>query len=138
MHKTKLVMIMIGVLFIAYITTFNYGGCGVNDAIVGSSSNNNTLSVTTNPATNITQTSALLNGTVNTNGVITNTLYFNYGLTPSYTITTASQTIGGCASAEVWDTISRLSPNTLYYFRCVATNYIGTTYGNNLTFTTTN
>ncbi|MFH0888247.1 MAG: hypothetical protein V1871_03465 [Planctomycetota bacterium] len=120
---------------------------GVNDVVVGSSSGLSTPVpfLATNPATNITRISATLNGAVNPNGVITTTLYFNYGLTPLYlsdghagTVTnrTASQTLGNCYSAEVWDTISGLCPNTLYYFRIVATNATGTTYGNNLTFTT--
>ncbi|MFH1231570.1 MAG: kelch repeat-containing protein, partial [Planctomycetota bacterium] len=89
---------------------------------------------TTNPATNITQVSATLNGTVNPNG-ITTTAYFNYGLTTSYTVTTTEQTIiSGTGNVAVTADISGLSPNTVYNFRCVATNSRGTTYGTNRTF----
>jgi len=91
---------------------------------------------TTNAANNITYSSARLNATVNANGLATLT-YFNYGLSTSYTVTTTSQAIGsGSSNVSVSIDLSALSPSTLYYFRAVATNSSGTTYGNNLTFTT--
>ncbi|MFH0888350.1 MAG: hypothetical protein V1871_04000 [Planctomycetota bacterium] len=129
------------VLFIGLITSFNYGGCGVNDVVVGSSSGLSTPVpfLATNPATNITRTSALLNGTVIiSNGVIT-TVYFQWGTTTSYGEYTTPLFIGsGSSDVSVYTVISGLSPNTPYYFRVVATTDIGTTYGDNLTFTTTN
>ncbi|MFH0888351.1 MAG: hypothetical protein V1871_04005 [Planctomycetota bacterium] len=91
---------------------------------------------TTNSATNITDTSAKLNGTVNPNGDAT-IVYFNYGLTTSYTATTTSQAIGsGASDVLVYTVINGLSPNTLYNFRVVGTNSSGRIYGDNLTFTT--
>ncbi|MFH1230469.1 MAG: hypothetical protein V1709_03125 [Planctomycetota bacterium] len=92
---------------------------------------------TTNVATNITNSSATLNGTVNPNGTAT-TAYFEYGLTTLYTVIPTAQSIGdGFNSVAVSDTANSLTPNTFYNFRVVGVNASGTTYGNNLTFTTT-
>ncbi|MFH0888505.1 MAG: hypothetical protein V1871_04785 [Planctomycetota bacterium] len=91
---------------------------------------------TTDTASNITYNSAILNGTVNPNGIDT-TAYFNYGLTTSYTETTTSQSIGsGTSNVSVTANISRLLSNTAYNFRVVGTSNSGTTYGDNLIFTT--
>jgi len=91
---------------------------------------------TTNNADSITTNSARLNATVNPNGYDTYA-YFNYGLTTSYGNTTNSQAIGS-GNTGLWVTadISGLSSNTLYNFRVVGSNAMGTTYGYNLTFTT--
>jgi len=96
--------------------------------------------IITTPARIITSNSAQLAGTLNPNGATT-TVYFNYGLTTSYTVTTTSQTfdaVGGTSFFEVEYSvdIGGLSANTEYNFRLVGTNAVGTTYGNNLTFTT--
>ncbi|MFH0888949.1 MAG: hypothetical protein V1871_07070 [Planctomycetota bacterium] len=91
---------------------------------------------TTDAADNITYNSAVLNGTVNPNGGAT-TAYFNYGLTTSYTVTTTSQTLGsGAISLAITAAADNLNSNTIYNFRVVGVNATGTTYGNNLTFTT--
>ena len=50
--------------------------------------------VTTTAATNVTSSSATLNGTVNPNG-LTTSVYFQYGTTSGYGITTASQNYTG-------------------------------------------
>ncbi|MFH0887905.1 MAG: hypothetical protein V1871_01705 [Planctomycetota bacterium] len=91
---------------------------------------------TTNPATNVTHYSAKLNGSVNSNGIAT-LAYFNYGKTMSYGINAGYQFIFGTTPVNVSAAINGLSFNTLYNFRLVGTNSAGTTYGNNLTFTTT-
>ncbi|MFH1231523.1 MAG: Ig-like domain-containing protein [Planctomycetota bacterium] len=94
---------------------------------------------TTNAATNITATSATLNGTVNPNGFNVTSCYFDYasGTTPpTYGLTaTVSPLPGsGTTGVAVSANISSLSTNTLYNFRVVATNAGGTTNGSNLTF----
>jgi uncharacterized delta-60 repeat protein len=91
--------------------------------------------VITNPATNVTGSSATLNGSVNPHGLST-TVYFQYGTTTSYGHTTASQTKSGSTYQSVSANISGLSASTAYHFRIVATNSSGTTYGSDKTFTT--
>jgi parallel beta-helix repeat protein len=92
---------------------------------------------TTDPATDINGNAATLNATVNPNGLET-TVYFEWGTDTSYGNTTPSQSIGsGTNDISVSAFINRLSTNTTYHYRVVATNAYGTTYGNDISFTTT-
>ncbi|MFI5303586.1 MAG: beta strand repeat-containing protein [Nitrospiria bacterium] len=91
--------------------------------------------VTGNPATNITQTSASLNGTANPNGV-NGIAWFDYGLTTSYNLSSQTQAISGSVANSVVISIFGLSPNTTYHYRIGATNNGGTTFGTDSTFTT--
>jgi len=77
----------------------------------------------TESATNITSSTAELNGTVYPGGAPT-TCYFEYGTTSSYgsTIACAQSTGPGAASVAVSADLTGLSPNTTYYFTLVATN----------------
>ena len=94
--------------------------------------------VTTKSATNVKSTSATLNGTVNANGGTT-TAWFEYGNTSgTYSNTTSTQTISnGWSDTSVTVDISGLSSKTTYYYRLVAQNSVGTTYGSELSFATT-
>lgn len=90
--------------------------------------------VNTLSATEITGTTATLNGWIETEGFATS-LYFEYGTTTSYgNIINLENNIGG--SVPVYTILSNLSSQTTYHFRLVATNSGGTTYGDNMTFTT--
>jgi PKD repeat protein len=91
---------------------------------------------TTGSATNVTSNSATLNATVNPNGLAT-TVYFQWGTSPSYGNSTSSQSIGsGTNTVNVSANLSGLSPDTTYYYRIVATNSAGTTYGSGMSFRT--
>jgi Fibronectin type III domain len=91
--------------------------------------------VTTRPATWIASFSATLNGSVNPHGLPT-TVYFQYGTTVSYGLTTAPQSKTGNTYQNVTANISGLTASTTYHFRIVATNNAGTRYGSDRTFTT--
>src|SRR5205807_2449852 len=91
--------------------------------------------VTTNPATNVLNSSATLNGTVDPHGLSTS-VQFQYGTTTSYGSTTASQTKTGNTYQSVSANITGLNASTTYHFRIVATNSAGTTHGGDRTFTT--
>lgn len=91
--------------------------------------------VTTNAATLIGGFSATLNGSVDPHG-LTTTVYFQYGTTTSYGLTTASQTKSGDTYQNISANISGLAANTTYHFRAVAANTAGTRYGVDRTFTT--
>lgn len=92
--------------------------------------------VQTLPATGISQTSAVLNGSVNPNNA-SSYYWFEYGTTQSLGQTTAAQTLGAGSSAQnIAGYISNLSQNTTYYFRAVAQNNYGTSRGSILSFTT--
>jgi hypothetical protein len=68
---------------------------------------------TTDPASNVGATSATLNGTADGPG----TVYFEYGTTASYGLTTPDQVVSG--SEPVAATVSGLTAETTYHFRIV-------------------
>jgi len=94
-------------------------------------------SATTTAATGIGLAGATLNGVVNANSNST-TVKFLYGLTTNYTdsITYAQNPVTGTTNTNVSALISGLTANTTYHFKVKAVNSVGTTNGNDLTFTT--
>jgi len=93
--------------------------------------------VVTLPATQINQTAATLNGTVNSHN-FTNAISFEWGLTNTYgnTISAIPAQVTSTVPVEVYANLSGLAAGTTYHFRCVA-NHSGTiTYGNDEQFTT--
>jgi uncharacterized protein (TIGR02145 family) len=88
-------------------------------------------------ASNINTISAILNGNVNPNYLSTDVI-FEYGLTLNYgsTINASQSPISGSSAANVNATISGLTEGTIYHFRIKAVNSLGTTYSNDITFTT--
>jgi hypothetical protein len=103
----------------------------------GTTQNQNQPIVTTNAATNISQTSAALNGFVNSNGGTNTSTWFEWGTSNSFGNTvgqTSYVTINGTVSFAV----GNLSPNTTYYFRAAAQNSgTAVVYGATQSFTTT-
>ncbi|MGZ4232909.1 MAG: PKD domain-containing protein [Solirubrobacteraceae bacterium] len=92
-------------------------------------------------------TAAGFSGSVNPGGLPT-TAYFEYGLDARYTSAgksgpmydqrTPDQPVGSdSASHPIAASVSGLVPNALYHVRLVATNSAGTTFGPDVTFTTT-
>jgi len=91
--------------------------------------------VVTGIASEITDTTATLNGTVNPSGSET-TYHFEYGLTTAYGSTTTSASVGsGFAAVPVSAALTGLIPGTLYHFRLTATNSGGTFNGADGSFT---
>jgi YVTN family beta-propeller protein len=91
--------------------------------------------VTTSPPTNVTTSSATLNGSLDPHG-LTTTAYFQYGTTTSYGHTTPMQSQTGNTYRNIATNISGLATHTTYHFRIVATNSAGTKYGSDRTFST--
>jgi hypothetical protein len=88
-------------------------------------------------ASNITNTGATLNGSVNANNASTD-VTFEYGLTLSYgtTVTAVQSPVTGTAVTSVNTVLTGLMPNTTYHFRVVGINAGGTTNGLDQSFTT--
>ena len=89
----------------------------------------------TEPATNVTATSAALNGSFVGLGEKTE-YYFQYGSDTSYGKTTETRDAGEGTGPQTVEPISivGLQPAATYHYRIVATNHTGTTYGQDLTF----
>lgn len=89
-------------------------------------------------ASGISTTGATLNATVNANNATT-TVTFEYGTTTSYgnTVNGNPNSVTGATATSVTAALTGLTPNTTYNYRVKAVNSVGTTYGSNMTFTTT-
>ena len=90
----------------------------------------------TSAASEVQQTQAKLNGTVNPRGISTH-YYFEYGKTTGYGSSTSSSVAGsGLSSVEEAATVTGLEPGVIYHYRLVATNEAGTVRGSDQSFTT--
>ena len=97
----------------------------------------NPPTVTTNAPTNIGQTTATFNATVNPNGSST-TVYFDYGGTASYGASITYGSVGsGTSNLYPAQSVSGLLCGTTVHYRVRATNSGGTSYGSDRSFTTT-
>jgi hypothetical protein len=92
--------------------------------------------VQTGSASGVSSNAGTLGGSVDPNGHAAS-WYFQYGTTTSYgqqTPTRSSSSKSG--SQNVTEPIGSLQAATTYHYRLVATNSIGTSFGNDATFTT--
>jgi phosphodiesterase/alkaline phosphatase D-like protein len=93
------------------------------------------MPVLTVTASDLTQTGAVLSGTVNPEGYATG-YTFQVGPSSGYGTQIAGQLAPGTAPDPVSATLEGLAPDATYHYRLVATNAKGTTYGEDKTFTT--
>jgi photosystem II stability/assembly factor-like uncharacterized protein len=86
-------------------------------------------SASTGTATSVTSSGALLAGTVNPKGTATS-YWFEYGTEPFYGSQTDSSSAGAGADAVAVEAeLTNLAPATTYYYRVVAENAGGTSFG---------
>jgi hypothetical protein len=120
-------------------TTYHYrfvatstAGTGLGgDGILTTSS---APAVVTSSASNVTPTSATLNGTVDPSGRPT-TWHFEYGTSTGYGKVTPTKDAGsGTGPTAVSAAVTGLTPGRTYHFRLDATNDAGTSHGSDQTF----
>lgn len=95
--------------------------------------------VTTRPATDITESTATLHGTYTNGGGLLSAYTFQYGTTTDYGNDTGIRKIGATAGDESFDvkfTLTGLKPNTTYHYRLYMSTSNGIYEGNDRTFTT--
>ncbi|RXR20259.1 fibronectin type III domain-containing protein [Flavobacterium stagni] len=99
---------------------------------------NNLATITTSPISFISNNAAFSGGNITNNGgspVTHRGICYNTSPAP----TTANTTIfSGSGNGTFVSSLTGLTANTNYYVRAFATNSAGTSYGNELTFTTSN
>jgi hypothetical protein len=94
--------------------------------------------ITTAATTSITNTTALSGGNITDDGGATITARgVCWALTPD-PVVTGNHTIDGTGTGIFASNITGLTANTVYHVRAYATNSVGTTYGADSGFTTTN
>lgn len=92
--------------------------------------------VTTGSHSHVSDSTAVLHGTLNPNGSAT-TYFFQWGLTTAYGVDSVARSAGhGTKPVAVSITARALIPGTTYHYRLVATNGAGTTVGGDRAFTT--
>lgn len=98
----------------------------------------NTPGATTKSATSVAEEGATLRATIRPRGIET-TYQFEYGTTTAYGFEApATPASAGSSSGEVavTEAITGLQPDTAYHYRVVATSAAGSTYGEDMVFTT--
>lgn len=94
-------------------------------------------SLTTTTASSIFATSAVTGGNISNNGgsaVTARGVCWN--TSPAPTIALLTKTSNGSGNGSFSSSITNLAAGTTYYVRAYATNSVGTSYGNEITFTT--
>lgn len=100
--------------------------------------NNSTAPIiTTTNISNITVNGASSGGNITSDGGANITARgVVWSTTQNPTIALTTKTVDGIGLGSFTSSISGLTPNTTYYVRAYATNSVGTSYGNEVTFTT--
>lgn len=90
--------------------------------------------IETNPATDITSTTATLHGTVTDyGGLDVDSVSFEWGLTTDYG---HSQGAGAVEGDTFWLNVENLVSDVTYHYRAIGSNSSGTGYGDDVTFAT--
>ncbi|HWF36865.1 MAG TPA: hypothetical protein VG295_15905 [Solirubrobacteraceae bacterium] len=96
-----------------------------------------TPSVVTGDATSVSNSTAVVHGTVNPGGGST-AFSFQYGPTaPQYGLVSRTGKVSGTSAHAVTRTLTGLTPGTTYHYAIQAVNRAGATIGRDRTFTTT-
>gem|GEM_PF-3543784 len=111
----------------------NYGG--TLSFVTTGNTNYTALSAVTSLATNVTSSSARLNGFITGTATGPVTTYFEYGTSPSLGYQTGVQNVSTNLLTNYFDVINT-SPNTTYYYRIVAASGGQTYPGSTVSFTT--
>ena len=116
-------------------TEYSFTTTGGNSG--GCTSNCGNAYVTTNSASVNSSTTVTLNGYLNTDGNYFSVKWFEYGVGYNTNIKKNDISHYSYSSGNFSDTLTGLSPNTLYSYRAVAKNSNGQTiYGSTVQFTT--
>jgi uncharacterized protein (TIGR02145 family) len=132
---SKLTGLTSGMLYYVRAYSTNSAGTSYGDMVNFTASPNATL-ITTSPVSNISSTSALSGGSITSDGganITAKGVCFNTSPNP----TTLNRVVpAGTGAGSFTSSLTGLLPMTTYYIRAFATNIEGTTYGQQVSFTT--
>ena len=94
--------------------------------------------LTTTAVTSITSTTAASGGNISNDGGATVTARGVCWSTSPNPVVTGNHTTDGTGAGAFASNITGLAATTTYYIRAYATNSVGTAYGNEISFSTTN
>ncbi|HUC88887.1 MAG TPA: hypothetical protein VMR49_02545 [Candidatus Paceibacterota bacterium] len=116
------------------LTAYGSNGVSQTQSVYITVQNNNVLAynyantnVVTTVATNISKTSAQLNGLITNPNYYNTNVYFEYGTTVNLGLRTASMLANGNSSFS--ENLTGLASDTIYYFRAVSQGSNGTYFG---------
>lgn len=118
------------------IAANNAAGTSYGQTVIFTTSAPDRPTVLTGSATGLSSTGATLNGTDSQDGSA-GSYHFDYGKSTSYGSKTGTASLSASsASQNLSAALPGLAPSTTYHFRIVANNAAGTSYGQDMTFTT--
>ena len=119
----------------AYAT--NSVGTAYGNQVTFTTSQNLSLpTLTTNLVTNLSPTSATTGGSISSDGNAPVTVRGVCWSTTQNPTTSNNKTTDGTGTGVFTSSLTGLTPNTTYYVRAYATNSVGTSYGSQISFTT--
>ena len=124
-------------ILIAGLFTLFVGGCSKPDGGLNTSPTVTLPTVTTTVVSGITPTGVISGGTVASDGNATVTARGVVWKTSTNPTTADSKTTDGTGAGNFVSNLTGLIATTTYYVRAYATNSAGTSYGNEISFTTT-
>jgi hypothetical protein len=122
--------------YVRAFATNSYGTSYGNQVSFTTTANINLATLTTTTVSSITQTSVQTGGNITSDGgaiVISRGVCYSTTQNPT---TSNSLINSGSGTGSFTSNITGLSPNTNYYVRAFATNSVGTSYGNQVSLTT--
>ena len=118
----------------AYAT--NLAGTGYGNEVIFTTRPITTASITTTQVTSVTCTSAISGGEItNDFGGEVTARGVCWSTSAGPTVSLSTKTTDGEGIGPFTSNLTALNPNTLYFIRAYATNKAGTSYGNELSFT---
>ena len=134
---STLTMLKGGTTYLVRAYASNEAGTAYGKVVDFTTMQSKQAEITTAEATAITQTTATSGGNItNDYGAEVTTRGICWSSSPGPTIELPTKTIDGTGSGAFVSYLTQLTPGTKYYVKAYATNIIGTSYGNEVTFTT--
>lgn len=133
---TSLTDLLPGTIYYIRAYATNATGTVYGNELTFATSQATAVSITTTLPTGISTGGATAGGNISSDGGLGINARGVCWSTISNPTVNSNKTVDGSGTGAYASNITGLEPNTVYYLRAYATNILGTTYGNEVTFTT--